>query len=89
MDLAKDWPVLNHTVFVSASINFKWEVYSFPQEATVLLSSFLPADGGGEFCILEVRGVNLRAEVSYSSVCVLVFAVTHVRSEPRPKNIEN
>ena len=87
MSLANSWPVSSHAIFVSSSLKF------FNWKFTVVLgrlqfSSFLvycKLRQVGDFHILEVRGINLHAEVSYSCMCVLVFMVTHCRSGAKTK----
>lgn len=89
MGLARSWPVLNHSVCVSSSVNFKCGVHSCPWEVTV--SSFLACfklTEVGDFHVPEVGGVNLHAALPYSCMCALVFIVTHSRSGTETKNIQ-
>lgn len=87
MGLANSWPVLCHTIFTSLSINFfNWKFAVVHGRLQFSFPAYCKLTEVEDFHILEVRGVNLHAEVPDSHMCVLVFTVTHWRLGAKTKS---
>ena len=84
--MAHSWPVLNHTIFTSLSINFlNWKFTVVRGRLQFSFLAYCKLTEVEDFHILEDRGVNLHAEVPYSHMCVLVFTVTPWRPGAKTK----